>query len=322
MKFIFVILFFFISLLFSSVLVHGQTCPGVVPDTVNCTGFTEGRGELGLAGKQIVDQYGNPVQLRGISSHRLQYAPDCVTRSSIAYLVGTWGINVFRIAVFVDEWLDGYTVNSEFYDQFIEDVVYWCKDLGIYVIIDWHVIGDPNAHLDGWYQSTSGLAVDFFRGVAKKYRNETHVLYEIANEPDNVGWESLVWYHNLIISNIREFRPDSLIIIGTPEFSQQLDEVDTSMVERPYNILYAFHFNAATDEIFLDMFTQYRLRMPLFVSQWSMTDRDGEATFNRSVAEKYINLCVGTGFSISWVFWGLADIGTDVSSALEADSCR
>lgn len=310
------------------VLVQADTyCSGVTYMKVNCTDFAVGRGPLKLNGVQLVDQYDNRVQLRGLSSHGLQYAPECVTKESIAYLVGTWGINVFRAAVYVDEWLDGYTTNATFFDNFIEDIVYWCKDLGIYVIIDWHIIGDPNAYLDEWYRPTSGLALDFFRNVSYKYQNETHVLYEIANEPTLIPWNNLAWYHNLIISGIRENDPDAIIIVGTPDYSQALDLVNTKMIIDPENVMYAFHFNAATDESLLSVLGHYMHRIPVFVSQFSMTDRTGEEELNHTVARDFLDMMAGINDKkepitvVSWTLWGFSDLPDDVSSALIPTSC-
>lgn len=116
------------------VFIQGQTdCPQTVDSDIpiDCTNFAVGRGQLGLKGIQLVDQFENVVQLRGVSSHGMQHTPDCVTKEAIAYLVTNWGINVYRAVVYVDEWENGYTVNAEYLDDFIMNVVQWCKELGM-----------------------------------------------------------------------------------------------------------------------------------------------------------------------------------------------
>ena len=120
-----------------TVFVQSQTCPQTIENDVpvDCTNFAVGRGQLGLKGIQLVDQFENVVQLRGVSSHGLQHAPDCVTKESIGYLVTNWGINVYRAVVFVDEWENGYSVNAAYFDDFIINVVQWCKELGITLIL-------------------------------------------------------------------------------------------------------------------------------------------------------------------------------------------
>jgi endoglucanase len=309
-------------------LIQAQTCSQtVVTQTANCSNFAADRGQLGVRGVQLVDQYGNTIQLRGISSHGLQQSPACVTKDSIAYLVGNWGINVFRAVVYIDEWENGYSVNAAFFDDFIVNIVQWCKELGIYVIIDWHVIGDPNAFLDLWYQGTTGLAVDFFEKYSLLYKDETHVLYEIANEPTNVGWESLVWYHNVIIDTIRANDPHGIIIAGTPEYSQEIDKAFADPVSNPHNVMYAFHFYAASHADLLPLFAEYLQKMPLFVSEWGISEDSGDGEYDVVTAEEYLNLCSGVNdFTppvtvVSWLQWSYSDLA-ETASLLEPNSCR
>jgi len=299
-----------------------QTCSiPVTSDTIDCTDYAVGRGQLGMDGLQLVDVFGQPVQLRGISSNGLQHSPYCATKESISHFVTTWGINVYRAAIYVDEWENGYTVNAPFFDDFIENIVQWCKELGIYVIIDWHIIGDPNAYLDEWYQGTSGLAVDFFEKYSLLYKDETHVLYEIANEPFNVGWESLVWYHNLIITTIRNNDPHAIIIAGTPNYSQEIDKAYANPVTNPHNVFYAFHFYAADHGDLIPFFEEYVTKLPLFVSAWGISDFDGDGPYNISVAESYLLKCSGIlGTAVSWLQWSLTDID-ETASILEPSSC-
>ena len=195
------------------------------------------------------------MQLRGISSHGLQFSPDCVTKASISHLVTTWGINVFRAVIYIEEWENGYSVNAAFFDAFIVDIVQWCKELGIYVIIDWHVVsrGDPNAHLD--YQGAdSGLAIDFWTKYAQLYKDETHVLYEIANEPNNIEWSNVLAYHNSVIRAIRAIDSEAIIIAGTTKWCQEIDLAYATPVSEPYNVMYAFHFYAASHSHLVPIF--------------------------------------------------------------------
>jgi len=124
----------FISILLSKTL--AQSCSQtVVNSEIDCTNFALHRGRLKLSGIQLVDQFGDTVQLRGVSSHGLQYYPDCVTKDSISYLVTNWGINVFRAVVYVDAVENGYEVNSVWFDKFIINIVQWCKELGIFLTL-------------------------------------------------------------------------------------------------------------------------------------------------------------------------------------------
>ena len=315
-------------LLCSVVFTHAQTCSQtVVSGTVDCTNYAVGRGKLALDGIQMVDEFGNIVQLRGVSSHGLQYNPECITKDAIEYLVTNWGINVYRAAVYVDDWRNGYSVNAEYFDPFIQNIVQWCKELGIYVIIDWHVIGDPNAYLNEYYHGTHGLAVDFFGNYSLMYKDETHVIYEIANKPYNVNWDNLVWYHNLIIDTIRAHDADAIIIAGTPGYSTEIDKAFAEPVTSPHNVFYAFHFYAAQDADLIPLLEEHIDKMPLFVSHWTISDDTDDGPYNISVAEIYLELLSGENDAtppptvVSWVQWSFSDFD-ETASLLEPDACR
>lgn len=316
----------FLNILFVTL---GQSCSEtVVNSEVDCSNFANYRGRLRLNGIQLVDQFGDAVQLRGISSHGLQYFPDCVTKDSIAHFVTTWGINVFRTVVYIDAVSNGYEVNSNWLDKFIVNIVQWCKELGIYVIIDWHVLGrgDPNHHLDSRGAST-GLAVDFWKKYATLYKDETHVMYEIANEPNNVDWPTVLDYHNSIIGVIRAIDPEAVIIAGTTNWCQEIDKAYAAPVDEPHNVMYAFHFHASSHGYLLPLLEQYMHLVPLFVSEWRVSDTSGSGTPNTAAAEQYLNKLSGLDDNsspvtvVSWVQWSLAD-KPDTASLLVPGACK
>ena len=309
--------------------IQGQSCSETVVNTeVDCFSFAHHRGRLRVNGVQLEDKFGDTVQLRGLSSHGLQYFPDCVTKDSISHFVTTWGINVFRAVVYIDAVENGYEVNYVFFDKFIIDIVQWCKELGIYVIIDWHVLssGDPNAHLDARGANT-GLAVDFWTKYATLYKDETHVLYEIANEPNNVDWPTVLDYHNSIIGVIRAIDPEAIIIAGTTKWCQDIHLPYTNPVADPYNVMYAFHFHASEHNNLLPLFEEYMHLIPLFVSEWRISDSSGYGSYNTQVAEKYLDKFAGLDDAtppitvVSWVQWSLSD-KADTSSLLLPASCK
>lgn len=126
----------------------------------------------------LVNQYGQATQLRGMSSHGLQWYGNFVNYDSLKTLRDDWNINTIRAAMYT--WEGGYIANPG-----IENKVYEIVDLAIeldlYVIVDWHILidHDPNIHIN---QSR-----DFFNRISQKYANVPNIIYEIANEPSNGG---------------------------------------------------------------------------------------------------------------------------------------
>lgn len=306
---------------------------------LSCKGFVtqHGRLSVSLSSHQLVDAYGERVQLRGLSAIAFAAPPSgyryaCVSKESISYAVLNYGMNVFRLPILISASENGYETNSEYYDEYIDDVISWCEDLDIYIIIDWHVTspGDPNYWLDSPGGET-GLAIDFWKKMATSYNTKRHVIYEIANEPSNVTWSDVLLYHNSVIQEIRKIDPLNLIIAGTAHWSQDIDLAVTDPVALPTNVLYAFHFYASSHGYLYDYASTHVDQLPVFAT-WSVSESSGSGAVNFPVADKYLELFAaipGSGGSgsgetpttvTSWVMSAMSD-SNQTSSTLQLSSC-
>jgi endoglucanase len=284
---------------------------------VDNTGFATRHGRLRLDGVQLVDASGEPVQLMGMSSHGLHWFGNCYTKASIQYLVEHWGINVFRAAMYVGE--NGYASDASVEDL-LHDIVGWTEDLGIYVIIDWHVLtpGDPND------QGTYGGAADFFSRAAARYADKEHVIYETANEPNGVSWSSVKSYHDSIIPVIREHDSEAIIIAGTPTWSQDIHQAAADRVSQPYHVMYGFHFYAGTHSSLRARVREYATVLPIFVSEWGTSQASGNAGVYLTESKAWLDLLAdiddSSGIKISWAQWSYAD-KAESSAALQPGAC-
>ena len=62
----------------------------------------------------------------------------------------------------------------------------WCTELEMYVIIDWHTIGNLKTEIfqDPMYNTTMRETYEFWRTIARHYNgNQTVAFYELFNEP-------------------------------------------------------------------------------------------------------------------------------------------
>ena len=57
-------------------------------------------GKLSVSGNFLVNQNGKAIQLRGMSSHGLQWYNEDYNFNSLSTLVNQWGINIFRLAMY------------------------------------------------------------------------------------------------------------------------------------------------------------------------------------------------------------------------------
>ncbi|MBK9989528.1 MAG: glycoside hydrolase family 5 protein [Verrucomicrobia bacterium] len=254
-------------------------------------------GALRVVDRQLCDHAGQPVVLRGISTHDLKWFGRFVNRESIRSLAQDWNVTVLRCAVY----LTTYLPNREL-EQRIDLIVSACEENGIYCIIDWHVLSERNP------QTTEAEARTFFARKAAQYRTKPHVLYEICNEPNGteVTWrENVKPYAEAIIPVIRERAPDSLIIVGTPTWSQDVDIAAQEPLAFE-NIVYAMHFYAGTHgEELRDKIRKASERIAIFCSEWGTTLASGDGGPFPKESGVWLDFVESRG--ISWCNWSLSD---------------
>jgi len=282
--------------------------------SVNNTGFAILHGKPRLDGVLLVDQYGAPLQLMGMSSHGIHWFPDCYTKESIQFLVENWGMNLFRIAMYVGE--GGYLSEPQSNLVMLENIITWCTDLGIYVMIDFHVLtpGNPNIYL-----GDTGVAIDFWETIANKYRTYDNVLYEIANEPNGVSWEIVKLYHDTVIPAIREIDPETIIVAGTATWSQDIHLAAELPVADPHNVMYAFHFYAGTHLGLLSRVQEMSTVIPIFVTEWGTSEASGNNGPFLENAKQFLDF-FNSGIKLSWAQWSYCD-KSETSAALLPVSC-
>lgn len=287
-------------------------------DTVEVVGNTpiEKFGELKVIGNQLSDKRGNPVQLKGMSTHGLQWFSKCQTRQAYQSLAKEWECGVVRLALYPEE--GGYNKDPNKYKERVDSLVNYLEDYGVYCIIDWHVLtpGNPN---DPVYRT----ADDFFEWASKKFKDKSHVIYEICNEPNgkDVSWDIIKEYADRVIPIIRKNAPNSIIISGTPSWSSQFKDVVTKPLEYP-NIMYAYHFYAATHYNY-DNLKGYLDKLPVFVTEWGTCESNGSGKYDLVSSSTWLKILNGNnpgGQKVSWTAWNFSD-GTGTADNLLPNSC-
>lgn len=263
-------------------------------------------GKLKVDGINLVNRYGKAIQLRGISSHGLQWYSDFINEENLKVLKNDWESNVFRIAMYTDE--DGYISNKNLLNTLEEKVDLVIKQ-DMYVIIDWHVLKDNNP------MTYKEEAKEFFDKLSEKYKNSPNVIYEICNEPNgNVNWNNDIKPYALeIIKVIRANSKDSVIIVGTPTWSQDiLDPVDNRIDDS--NVMYALHFYAGSHKEWLRerVIKARSENIPIFVSEWGTTNADGNGGVAMDEATAWVKFMNEN--KLSYINWSLSD--KDEASAI------
>lgn len=276
-------------------------------------------GKLHVEGAKLMDEHQNICQLKGISTHNISLYPEYVNENCITQLTDKFGMSAFRMAMYSAEaddvkgYADGDDAQRAKLEELIVESAEICSKLGIYLIVDWHILldYDPNMHTD--------MAIQFFKNICPKLKEFDNVIYEICNEPNmDTTWAQITNYANQVIPVIREIDPDKVIIVGTPVWSQRVDEAAKSPLNYP-NLVYTLHFYADThkDNLRTLMINAIKDGLPVFVSEFGICDASGNGPINEEETNKWIALM--NEYNISYVLWNLSNKAE--TSAILAPTC-
>lgn len=278
------------------------TVPQAPSDPKGTTPVSQ-HGQLSVKNGQLVDKSGKGYQLRGMSTHGLTWFPEFVNESAFKTLRDDWNTNVVRLAMYVDEWGNGqcYMSNKSGSLELLEKGVDICIKLDMYVIIDWHVLnpGDPSKY--------TNEAKSFFETVSKRYAKYPNVIFEICNEPNGgASWSGNIKpYAEKIIPVIRKNAPNSVIIVGTPTWSQEIDKPLSDPLNYK-NVMYAFHFYAATHAgLRSNVENCVAQGLPVFVSEFGTCDASGGGANDFNETQKWLSYFDKQG--ISYCNWSICN---------------
>lgn len=204
--------------------------------------------KIKVEGKNFVTENGEVIRLKGVSfsdPDKLEKAGQWNKR--YFQEAKNWGCNVVRFAIHPT------ALNKRGWDTYfklVDEGVKWAEELEMYVIIDWHSIGNLNT--EKWfrpmYNTSWNETVKFWQTVAKRYKgNNTVAVFELYNEPTNDGgklgefsWKT--WRPTLekLIDEIRPSDDQKIFLVAGMEWGYLLDEVIANPVNRK-NVAYCTH---------------------------------------------------------------------------------
>ncbi|WEK55056.1 MAG: carbohydrate-binding domain-containing protein [Candidatus Cohnella colombiensis] len=264
----------------------------------------------------LSDQNGDPIQLRGMSTHGLQWFPGIINDNAFKALANDWDSNVIRLAMYVGE--GGYATDSSVKQKVIDGINLAIAN-DMYVIVDWHVHapGDPNA---GVYAG----ALDFFEEISDLYPNNPNIIYELANEPnsgapgvknDADGWAAVKSYAEPIIEMLRDNGNDNIVIVGSPNWSQRPDLVVANPINDA-NTMYTVHFYTGThmpddasvrDNTNVMNNARYAIEhgLAVFATEWGTSEASGNNGPFLDEADVWLEFLNSN--NISWANWSLTN---------------
>ncbi len=275
----------------------------------------DGLSPLHVEGSMLCDENGELVQLRGISTHGLSWFPQYVNEECFKEFKEDWNANIVRLAMYTAE-NGGYCTggDKDALKQLVKDGVEYATNNDLYVIIDWHILsdGNPNTYKDE--------AKKFFDEMSEAYKDYPNVIYEVCNEPNGgTSWKDVKSYAEEVIAVIRENDEDNIIIVGTPNWSQYVDQAAADPITQYDNIMYALHYYAAThkDDLRKKMVNAYNAGLPIFVTEYGICDASGNGGIDYNQANTWVEEM--NKYGISYVAWNLSN--KNETSAILKSSC-
>lgn len=141
---------------------------------------------VSVDGNRFVNETGETVVFRGLAfSDPASLLDRGVWGRGYFEAAKSWNANIVRIPIHPGHWR---ALGEKQYLSMLDDAVRWAAELDMYVIIDWHTIGNP---LTGVYHGPDYITsrdetFRFWHTIASRYRNNpTVAIYELWNEATN-----------------------------------------------------------------------------------------------------------------------------------------
>jgi aryl-phospho-beta-D-glucosidase BglC (GH1 family) len=150
------------------------------------------------------------------------------------------GATIVRIPVHPVAWRERTPAQ---YFKLLDQAVEWCTDLGMYVDLDWHSIGNLTTGLfqDPMYDTSQQETYNFWRDVARHYPgHNTIAFFELFNEPTTyreqlgpinwMAWKRMVEEQ---IAVIRAYNPQVIPLVAGFDWAYDLTPLRIAPIDAP-----------------------------------------------------------------------------------------
>jgi aryl-phospho-beta-D-glucosidase BglC (GH1 family) len=211
-----------------------DSAPGQRPYTANSKQMPL----ISVKGNKFVDPNGNTVLFRGMSISD----PDKLEMQghwSKAHFVKVkeMGTKLVRIPVHPAAWRERTPAQ---YTKLLDQAVGWCTELEMYIVLDWHTIGnlETGVFQDPMYETSKQETYNFWRTMARHYAgHNTVVFYELFNEPTTyrnqlgpVSWDAWKKSVEEQITIIRAYNPQAIPLVAGFDWAYDLTPVILSPI--------------------------------------------------------------------------------------------
>ncbi len=199
-------------------------------------------------GPHLITDRGDTLVFKGLSISDPDKIKDAGQWSKKQFeIIKSWGAQLVRIPVHPREWRKR---GEAEYLKMLDEAVKWCGELGMYIIIDWHSIGNLEMEIfqAPTYDTSKKETFNFWRTVAQRYKNEpTVAFFEIFNEPTTYfgqlgecSWEDWTKLMEQCIDLVRANGAKAIPLIGGFNWAYDLRDVNFQPIARE-GVAYVAH---------------------------------------------------------------------------------
>jgi endoglucanase len=168
---------------------------------------------IGVDGQRLVDGRGHAVRLLGVNRSGTEYSCqqgygffDGPSSTASIRVMKSWHINAVRVPLNETCWLGINGIDPRFGGEAYQSVIAaWVGRLeraGLYVVLDLHVAAPGELQATGIIpMADADHAPDFWRSVASFFRDDRGLLFDLYNEPHDIGWRC--WEHGCLVHDKR-----------------------------------------------------------------------------------------------------------------------
>ena len=237
-----------------------------------------------------------------------------ITREDIAYIKQT-GMNSIRLPFhyksFTEEDYLGLKSNQDGFAR-IDSVIKWCKEEGLYVILDMHDApgGQTGDNIDDSYgypwlfesEESQQLFCEIWKKIANRYKDEPAILgYDLLNEPIATHFNNkeeinkhLVPVYKKGIEAIRSVDKNHIILLGGAQWNSNFTMFDEKAIDS--KMMYTCHrYWCDTLQTNLQDFVDFRTKvnLPLYMGETGENTDEWVGAFRRLMERN----------NMGWHFW-------------------
>lgn len=188
------------------------------------------------------------------------------------------GANIIRIPVHPENWVN----DKDYLWRYLDPIVEWAGELNMYVIIDWHYIGNisngEGKDMPDIEIPPKELTISFWKKISNYFVNAQHVLFEIYNEPADISTIEWIKNANEIVEIIRSNGAKQIIIVGGTQYGKNISWARNKQI-KDNNIVYASHiYPAHKENTWSYYFGETSEMYPVLITEWGFIDENRDKT--------------------------------------------